>query len=127
MRTCLALLVFAAIAVQSDGLRCHTCVAATEDECNRQGSHGCPQYADACATITGPNTVMKSCSYKSFCDKAHQSNPGVKMDCCFSDDCNSPPKGRGASHGGHNAGATLSCCPTLILGALLLKLTASKL
>ncbi|XP_015202249.2 uncharacterized protein [Lepisosteus oculatus] len=136
MRTVLVLLVLASIAVQivsscsvckGEGLKCHTCVAANEEECNRQGSQNCPQYADACSTITGPNTVMKSCSYKSFCDKAHQSNSGVKMDCCFSDDCNGPPKGRSASQGGRNAGSDLHCSPTLMLGVLLVKLLFSKL
>ena len=37
------------------GLKCHTCVASNDDDCNRQGSTPCPQYADACSTITGPS------------------------------------------------------------------------
>lgn len=36
-------------------LKCHTCVASNENDCNRQGSTSCPQYADACSTITGPS------------------------------------------------------------------------
>lgn len=35
--------------------------------------------------------VMKSCSYKSFCSQANSQGyraPGVKVHCCYSDDCN---------------------------------------
>ncbi|XP_033852339.3 uncharacterized protein LOC117397677 isoform X1 [Acipenser ruthenus] len=133
MRTLLALFVLASLAIQTvfscsvckgEGLKCHTCVSANEDECNRQGSQSCPQFADACSTITGTNTVMKSCTYKAFCDKAHHSNSGMKMDCCFTEDCNGPHKGKSASH---NAGAALLYNPTLMFGALLTKLAFSRL
>ncbi|XP_064209990.1 uncharacterized protein si:ch211-113d22.2 [Anguilla rostrata] len=121
MKTLLAWLLLAALAVHSEALKCYTCVASNEDECNRQGSSDCPQYADACSTITGPNTVMKSCSYKPFCDKANNGNSGAKMECCFSDDCNGPHKGR--SHGGHpSATGALVSCPALLLGALTVRL-----
>lgn len=35
--------------------------------------------------------VMKSCSYKSFCSQANSQgyrSPGVRVHCCYSDDCN---------------------------------------
>ncbi|XP_036382084.1 uncharacterized protein si:ch211-113d22.2 [Megalops cyprinoides] len=108
--------------LRGEALKCHTCVAANEEECNRQGSASCPQYADACSTITGPNTVMKSCSYKSFCDKANQGNSGAKMECCFSDDCNGPHKGHR-----HNAAGALGSSPSLLLGALLLRVVFGHL
>ncbi|XP_065515216.1 lymphocyte antigen 6D-like isoform X1 [Lathamus discolor] len=70
-------------------LRCHKCVASNENDCNKQGSHSCPQYADACSTITAPNSIIKSCSYKAFCDQARGSgSSGATLRCCFSDDCN---------------------------------------
>lgn len=45
-------------------LKCHTCVASNEDDCNRQGSTSCPQYADACSTITGPSKYTHRHSIK---------------------------------------------------------------
>lgn len=36
-------------------LKCHKCIASNENECNKQGTHSCPQYADACSTITAPS------------------------------------------------------------------------
>ncbi|KAJ8263533.1 hypothetical protein COCON_G00159900 [Conger conger] len=197
-------LLLAALAVHTEALKCYTCVASSEEECNRQGSASCPQYADACSTITGPspdsspapttatrakiprellltasisardtvgevrrrpreiapglafhsgrlpapsagtgqrknetekhlinqsfavttNTVMKSCSYKSFCDKANNGNSGAKMECCFSDDCNGPHKGRsqGVPRG---AAGPLASSPALLLGALAARLIYS--
>ncbi|KAJ8380028.1 hypothetical protein SKAU_G00008060 [Synaphobranchus kaupii] len=121
MKILLASLLLAVLAVHSEALKCYTCVASNEEECNRQGSSSCPQYADACSTITGPNIVMKSCSYKSFCDKANNGNSGAKMECCFSDDCNGPHKGH--SHGGHrNVAGALMSSPALLLGALVVRL-----
>uniref|UniRef100_A0A8C7ZGH7 Si:ch211-113d22.2 n=1 Tax=Oryzias sinensis TaxID=183150 RepID=A0A8C7ZGH7_9TELE len=104
-------------------LKCHTCVASTEEDCNKQGSSSCPQYADACSTITGPNTVMKSCSYKAFCDKAHSSNSGAKMECCFGDDCNGPHH----SHSHGNSSQALACSPVVLMAALLLRMAFSQL
>uniref|UniRef100_A0AAQ4PQX0 UPAR/Ly6 domain-containing protein n=1 Tax=Gasterosteus aculeatus aculeatus TaxID=481459 RepID=A0AAQ4PQX0_GASAC len=140
MNTSLALLLLISLACHSHALKCHTCVASNEDECNHQGSASCPQYADACSTITGPTsnhlrlldfvvlyTVMKSCSYKAFCDKAHGVGSGAKMECCFGDDCNGPHRSR--SHGDHHrngAGAPASG-PVLLIAALLLRLAASQL
>ncbi|CAG08553.1 unnamed protein product [Tetraodon nigroviridis] len=122
MRTELRLLLLFWLACHGHALKCHTCVASNEDDCNRQGSAPCPQYADACSTITGANTVMKSCTYKDFCNKAHSSSSGAKMQCCFSDDCNGPH--RSQSHGGHphNGAGAAASSPGLLLGALLLRL-----
>ncbi|KAK9522702.1 hypothetical protein VZT92_019149 [Zoarces viviparus] len=136
MKTPLALLLLISLACRSGlscsvckghALKCHTCVASNEDDCNRHGSTSCPQYADACSTITGPNTVMKSCTYKAFCDKAHGAGSGAKMECCFGDDCNGPH--RSHSHGDHHrsiAGA-LASSPVLLITALLLRVAASQL
>ncbi|XP_012718913.1 urokinase plasminogen activator surface receptor isoform X1 [Fundulus heteroclitus] len=102
---------------EGNALKCHTCVASSEEDCNKQGSTSCPQYADACSTITGPNTVMKSCTYKAFCDKAHGSSSGAKMECCFGDDCNGPHR----SHHRNAAGAP-STSPAVLITSLLLLL-----
>ncbi|XP_064256438.1 prostate stem cell antigen-like [Passer domesticus] len=101
-------------------LKCHKCVASNENDCNQQGSHSCPQYADACSTITAPNSVIKSCSYKSFCDQARRGGSGgATVRCCFSDDCNGPARG---SRSG--AGATppppAGLLATALAGTLLL-------
>lgn len=45
--------------------------------------------ASSCLFLSGG--VMKSCSYKSFCSQANSQGyraPGVKVHCCYSDDCN---------------------------------------
>ncbi|XP_074494209.1 uncharacterized protein LOC141769238 [Sebastes fasciatus] len=124
MKTTLALLLLISLACHSDALQCHTCVASNEEDCNRQGSTSCPQYADACSTITGPNTVMKSCTYKAFCEKAHGVGSGAKMECCFGDDCNGPH--RGHSHGNHNRAGALASSPVLLIAALLLRVAVSQ-
>ncbi|CDR00978.1 unnamed protein product [Oncorhynchus mykiss] len=90
MKTVLALLMLVCLACHSHALKCHSCVASNEGDCIKQGSTTCPQFADACSTITGQNTVMKSCSYKAFCDQSRNGNSEAKMECCFSDDCNGP-------------------------------------
>ncbi|XP_055064701.2 uncharacterized protein [Misgurnus anguillicaudatus] len=124
MKTFLAALILLASVIHTvlscpvckgEGLKCFTCVAHNQDECDRQGSTVCPANADACSTITGAHTVLKSCSYKSFCDKSHMSNGELK--CCFSDDCNGPH--RSHSHGENNTAVTLSSSPALLLGILL--------
>ncbi|CAL8262636.1 unnamed protein product [Boreogadus saida] len=121
MRSSLAFLLLLSLACHSHALKCYTCVAANEEDCNKQGSAPCPQFADACSTITGQNTVMKSCSYKAFCDKAPGGGSGAKMECCNGDDCNGPHKGH--SHGNHKNGAGgLLASPGLMLGALGLRL-----
>ncbi|XP_034728576.1 lymphocyte antigen 6H isoform X2 [Etheostoma cragini] len=122
MKNALALLLLISLACHSHTLKCHTCVASNDDDCNRQGSTPCPQYADACSTITGPSTVMKSCTYKAFCDKAHGVSSGAKMDCCFGDDCNGPHR----SHHRNGAGAVGSS-PVLLVTALLLRVATSQL
>ena len=71
------------------------------------------------------DTVMKSCSYKAFCDKAHSGNSGAKMECCFTDDCNGPHKGH--QHGEHkNTAGALGASPALLLGALMLRMALSR-
>ncbi|KAK7140286.1 hypothetical protein R3I94_012788 [Phoxinus phoxinus] len=80
------------LAAHSEALRCYTCMGSTDEDCNRQGSKTCPSYSDACAVVRGHGSgVMKSCSYKSFCSQANSQGyraPGVKVHCCYSDDCN---------------------------------------
>ncbi|XP_067277763.1 lymphocyte antigen 6 family member pge [Pseudorasbora parva] len=80
------------LAPHSEALRCYTCMGSTDEDCNRQGSKTCPSYSDACAVVRGHGSgVMKSCSYKSFCSQANSQGyraPGVKVHCCYSDDCN---------------------------------------
>ncbi|KAM3610559.1 uncharacterized protein V6R79_005712 [Siganus canaliculatus] len=126
MKTALTLLLFLSLVCHSHTLKCHTCVASNEEDCNRQGSTSCPQYADACSTITGPNTVMKSCTYKGFCDKAHGGSSGAKMECCFGDDCNGPH--RSHSHGNHGNGAgALASSPVLLITALLVRTAFNQL
>ncbi|XP_023655846.1 uncharacterized protein [Paramormyrops kingsleyae] len=125
MKSLLAMLVLLTIVVHNKALKCHTCVAGNEDECNQQGTSSCPQCADACVTIMGPSTVVKSCSYKPFCDKAHHNTGGVKMECCFTDDCNGPH--RSHSHGEESAAPSLGTRPVLLLLLLLLQLIVSKL
>uniref|UniRef100_A0A673VV90 Lymphocyte antigen 6 family member pge n=1 Tax=Salmo trutta TaxID=8032 RepID=A0A673VV90_SALTR len=67
-------------------------ISLSDEDCNRQGSKTCPSYSDACAVVRGHGSgVMKSCSYKSFCSQANSQgyrSPGVRVHCCFSDDCN---------------------------------------
>ncbi|RXN21730.1 transforming acidic coiled-coil-containing 2 isoform X12 [Labeo rohita] len=80
------------LAAHSEALKCYTCMGSTDEDCNRQGSKTCPSYSDACAVVRGHGSgVMKSCSYKSFCSQANSQGyraPGVKVHCCYSDDCN---------------------------------------
>ncbi|XP_046885923.1 lymphocyte antigen 6 family member pge [Hypomesus transpacificus] len=86
----------------SEALQCYTCMGSNDEDCNRQGSKICPSYSDACAVVRGHGSgVMKSCSYKSFCSQANSQGyraPGVKVHCCFSDDCN--VTGNGSKLGG---------------------------
>ncbi|XP_068184235.1 lymphocyte antigen 6 family member pge [Antennarius striatus] len=88
----LLLLGLVLLAANSDALQCYTCMGSNNDDCNRQGSKTCPSYSDACATVVGHDSgVMKSCSYKSFCSQANSQGyraPGVRVHCCYSDDCN---------------------------------------
>uniref|UniRef100_A0A3B5M2X1 UPAR/Ly6 domain-containing protein n=1 Tax=Xiphophorus couchianus TaxID=32473 RepID=A0A3B5M2X1_9TELE len=77
---------------RGEALKCYTCMGSNNDDCNRQGSKSCPSYSDACAVVVGHDSgVMKSCSYKSFCSQASSQGyraPGVRVHCCYSDDCN---------------------------------------
>ncbi|XP_037534489.1 lymphocyte antigen 6 family member pge [Nematolebias whitei] len=86
------LLLVVLLTANSEALRCYTCMGSNNDDCNRQGSKSCPSYSDACAVVVGHDSgVMKSCSYKAFCNQASSHGyraPGVKVHCCYSDDCN---------------------------------------
>ncbi|KAM6997207.1 lymphocyte antigen 6 family member pge [Tautogolabrus adspersus] len=88
----LLLLSFILLATNSEALNCYTCMGSNNNDCNRQGSKSCPSYSDACAVVVGHDSgVMKSCSYKSFCSQANSQgyrSPGVRVHCCYSDDCN---------------------------------------
>uniref|UniRef100_A0A6I8SI92 UPAR/Ly6 domain-containing protein n=1 Tax=Xenopus tropicalis TaxID=8364 RepID=A0A6I8SI92_XENTR len=90
------------VSVMSPGraLQCYTCVGSSDQDCNRQGTQQCPQESDACAIMRGQSSgVMKSCSYKSFCDRAMRDGnraPGMRVQCCFSNNCNSDSKGSGS-------------------------------
>lgn len=106
-----------ALPLGSKALRCYSCVASNEEECYKQGNHVCPQYAEVCSTILAPNSVIKSCSYKTFCDQARQNGNGATIECCFSDDCNGPPKGNSA--GLKNSASCPVLPPVLIFTALL--------
>ncbi|XP_026210071.1 lymphocyte antigen 6 family member pge [Anabas testudineus] len=88
----LLLLSLVLLATNSKALRCYTCMGSNNDDCNRQGSKSCPSYSDACTVVVGQDSgVMKSCSYKSFCSHANSQGyraPGVRVHCCYTDDCN---------------------------------------
>ncbi|XP_061084826.1 lymphocyte antigen 6 family member pge [Conger conger] len=98
---CLILCVL--FAAHSEALQCYTCMGSSDEDCNRQGSKTCPSYSDACAVVKGHGSgVMKSCSYKSFCNQANTQGhraPGVKVHCCFSDNCNVSGGATGFSNG----------------------------
>lgn len=72
-----------------------------------------------------PDTVMKSCTYKGFCEKAYGTTAGAKMECCSGDDCNGPHKSR--SHGHHNSAGALASSPVLLASTLLLRMALSQL
>ncbi|XP_037338919.2 uncharacterized protein si:ch211-113d22.2 [Pungitius pungitius] len=127
MKTTLALLLLISLACHSHALKCHTCFASNKDNCNLQGSTSCPQYADACTTVTEPDTVIKACTYKAFCDKAHVFGPGAKMECCFDDDCNGPHWSRSHGDNHRNSAGAPASGPVLLIAALLLRLAASQL
>ncbi|XP_008428373.1 lymphocyte antigen 6 family member pge isoform X1 [Poecilia reticulata] len=78
--------------LNGEALKCYTCMGSNNDNCNQQGSKSCPSYSDACAVVVGHDSgVMKSCSYKSFCSQVSSQGyraPGVRVHCCYSDDCN---------------------------------------
>ncbi|MEE6479245.1 hypothetical protein FKM82_012187 [Ascaphus truei] len=117
MRALLLLSLVLTVPLGSKALRCHICMAPSEEECYKQGSHVCPQNTEVCSTITSSNSIIKSCSYKSFCDHARQSGTGSTIECCFSDDCNGPPKANTA--GLKNSASCPALPPILITAALL--------
>lgn len=80
------------------------------------------------SSLSLSDTVLKSCTYKAFCEKAHGSNSGAKMECCFANNCNGPHKSHSHSHGDHHhssAGA-LAYSPVMLITTLLLRLVCSK-
>ncbi|XP_009876780.1 PREDICTED: ly6/PLAUR domain-containing protein 3-like [Apaloderma vittatum] len=85
-------LVSSLFVLKSEALQCYTCVGSSDDDCNRQGTQQCPGYSDACAIIRGQASgVMKSCSFRSFCERARRDGsraPGVSVYCCYSNHCN---------------------------------------
>ncbi|XP_055518180.1 uncharacterized protein si:ch211-113d22.2 [Leucoraja erinacea] len=103
--------------VQGEALKCYTCVASNEEDCDRQGSLLCPQFADGCSTITATNSVIKSCSYKAFCDHSQLATGAVKMNCCFTDECNGSAHGSSASVG--NRGTQVSHSTQLLFSVFL--------
>uniref|UniRef100_A0A3B3TLW0 Si:ch211-113d22.2 n=1 Tax=Poecilia latipinna TaxID=48699 RepID=A0A3B3TLW0_9TELE len=118
MKTVLTLLCLFSLACHSQALQCYTCSTTSEEGCNKEGSISCPAYAEACATITGPNTVIKSCTYMDFCKKAQSStNSGAKIECCFADDCNGPHHRQQV-----NTAGALSTSPLALITPLLLLL-----
>uniref|UniRef100_A0A3P9MXM3 Si:ch211-113d22.2 n=1 Tax=Poecilia reticulata TaxID=8081 RepID=A0A3P9MXM3_POERE len=106
---------------EGQALKCYTCSTTSEKECDKEGSISCPAYAEACATITGPNTVIKSCTYMDFCKKAQSSrNTGAKIECCFADDCNGPHQSQQVPL--VNSAGALSTSPLALITPLLLLL-----
>ncbi|KYO40454.1 prostate stem cell antigen-like [Alligator mississippiensis] len=98
MRTVFSLVFLSSLfVIKSEALQCYTCVGSSEEECNRQGTQRCPGQSDACSLIRGQgNGVMKSCSFKSFCDQARREGskvPGMSVHCCYSDNCNAKSLG----------------------------------
>ncbi|XP_054905036.1 ly6/PLAUR domain-containing protein 1 [Poeciliopsis prolifica] len=117
MKTVLTLLCLFSLACHSQALKCYSCSSTSEEECNKEGSISCPAYSEVCATITSPNVVIKSCSYKDFCKKAHSNNSGAKIECCFTDDCNGPRHSQQV-----NTAGALSTSPLVLITPLLLLL-----
>ncbi|KAM5140860.1 uncharacterized protein ACMZJ9_014690 [Mantella aurantiaca] len=105
MRLVHSLLLLSAFIIQEGrGLQCFSCVGSNDEDCNRQGSQECARDSDACAIIRGQSGgVMKSCSFKSFCDRALRGSSrasGVNIQCCFSNNCNSGSQGSSNQIGG---------------------------
>ena len=70
------------------------------------------QHLTLCALPSLADSIIKSCSYKSFCDQARRSSGGATLHCCFSDDCNGP---RGSRSSG---AATMPQLPCLLAAGL---------
>ncbi|XP_064001667.1 CD59 glycoprotein-like [Pogoniulus pusillus] len=89
---CSLLLVSSLFVLKGEALQCYTCVGSGDDDCNRQGTQQCPGHSDACAIIRGQASgVMKSCSFRSFCERARRDGsraPGVSVHCCYTNNCN---------------------------------------
>ncbi|XP_008490330.1 prostate stem cell antigen-like [Calypte anna] len=77
--------------LQSEALQCYTCVGSSDEDCNRQGTQQCPGHSDACAIFRQASGIMKSCSFRSFCERAKRDGsrgPGMSVQCCYSNNCN---------------------------------------
>ncbi|CAJ1068840.1 CD59 glycoprotein [Xyrichtys novacula] len=114
---------------EGSALKCYSCVGMNEEDCNRQGSSTCPHQADACSIITGANTVMKSCTYKTFCDKAQGESAGARLQCCYSDSCNGPSWNNHNNPWAHyyNSAGAVSSSTALLITTLLLRVALSHL
>lgn len=77
--------------------------------------------------LSPPDTVMKSCTYKGFCEKAHGSSSGAKMECCFGDNCNGPHKSHSHGEHHHNSAGAAASSSLLLVTSLLLRLASSQL
>lgn len=97
----------------------HLCFLSFPSQLSRDGIK-VPMHREhltLCDLPSLADSVIKSCSYKSFCDQARRGGSGgATLQCCFSDDCNGP---RGSRNGG---GATPLHLPSLLAVALAGKL-----
>lgn len=86
----------------------------------------CRHHTSLSVSLSLSDTVMKSCTYRGFCDKANGGNSGAKMECCFGDDCNGPH--RSHSHGEirQNSAGALASSPVLLVTALLMRMAFSQ-
>lgn len=50
-----------------EGLKCYSCMGATDEDCNRQGSETCPIYSDACTIIRGQGSKFNGNVFNSSC------------------------------------------------------------
>lgn len=66
------------------------------------------------------DSIIKSCSYKSFCDQARRGGSGgATVRCCFSDDCNGPAR-VSRNGGGTTLPPPAGLLATVLAGTLLL-------
>ncbi|XP_063067250.1 uncharacterized protein si:ch211-113d22.2 [Engraulis encrasicolus] len=133
----LGLLLILANALNIEALKCFYCLANDMDECNQEGSIvTCPQDADTCSSIASHDSVMKSCLFKSYCEKLPSLNSEVTVDCCYTDNCNGPHRTQrydsyedyGRTHYGVSfSAASCSTISTLLLVTTIIQLAFSVL